>query len=145
MPVTDIDTILIRRYPNRRFYDTSRSGHVTLEEIRDMVAEGYTIQVEDSKTGEDITTKVLLQVIMEFDAPKLDILPRQLLCEMIRINDRLARECLTQYFAGSFNSFHELRERSEAIQRKSPDDIPSPRRLAVPGRNAAVAGSLVRD
>ncbi|MDP0496097.1 MAG: polyhydroxyalkanoate synthesis regulator DNA-binding domain-containing protein [Verrucomicrobiota bacterium JB024] len=145
MPVTDIDTILIRRYPNRRFYDTSRSGHVTLEEIRDMVAEGYTIQVEDSKTGEDITTKVLLQVIMEFDAPKLDILPRQLLCEMIRINDRLARECLAQYFVGTFNSFHELRERSEAIQRKSPGDTPSPRRLTVPGRNAAVAGSLVRE
>ena len=96
--------------------------------------------------GRVLTTKVLLQVIMEFDAPKLDILPRQLLCEMIRINDRLARECLGQYFASTFNSFHELRERSEAIQRKSPDDdTPSPRRLAVPGRSAAVAGSLVRE
>lgn len=139
MPVTEIDTILIRRYPNRRFYDTSRSGHVTLEEIRDMVAEGYTIQVEDSKTGEDITTRVLLQVIMEFEAPKLDILPRQLLCEMIRINDRLARECLGQYFASAFSSFNELRERTAAIQR-----LPSPKvppRLSAP----AVAGSLVNE
>ncbi len=139
MPVTDIDTILIRRYPNRRFYDTSRSGHVTLEEIRDMVAEGYTIQVEDSKTGEDITTKVLLQVIMEFDPDKLDILPRQLLCEMVRIHDRLARECLSQYFASTFNSFQELRERSAAIQRQ-PTPVATARLSA-----AAVAGSLARE
>ena len=139
MPVTDIETILIRRYPNRRFYDTSRSGHVTLEEIRDMVAEGYTIQVEDSKTGEDITTKVLLQVIVEFDAHKLDILPRQLLCEMVRINDRLASECLSKYFASTLASFQELRERSEAIQR-----APAPTasgRITTP----AVAGSLTRS
>ncbi|QYY35196.1 polyhydroxyalkanoate synthesis regulator DNA-binding domain-containing protein [Ruficoccus sp. ZRK36] len=143
MPVTDIDTILIRRYPNRRFYDTSRSGHVTLEEIRDMVAEGYTIQVEDSKTGEDITTKVLLQVIMEFESSKLDILPRQLLCEMIRIHDRLASEMLGQYFSTTFSSFEELRERSGAIQRTPATRTPA--RVTATASATAVAGSLARQ
>lgn len=54
----------IRKYPNRRYYDVTRSQHLTLEDIRSLVRENYDIRVTDSKSGSDITAKVLAQIIL---------------------------------------------------------------------------------
>lgn len=56
---------LIKKYPNRRLYDTATSKYVTLDEVRQMVVEGVDIKVVDKKTNEDITRNILLQIIME--------------------------------------------------------------------------------
>ncbi|HZV34316.1 MAG TPA: polyhydroxyalkanoate synthesis regulator DNA-binding domain-containing protein, partial [Verrucomicrobiae bacterium] len=55
-------TLDIRKYPNRRYYDVTRSQHLTLEDIRELVREGHDIRVTDSKTSADITPKVLAQI-----------------------------------------------------------------------------------
>ena len=56
---------LIKKYPNRRLYDTSTSRYITLDEVRQMVVEGIEFKVVDKKTNEDITRNILLQIIME--------------------------------------------------------------------------------
>ena len=65
----------IKKYPNRRFYDVTRSRHVTLNDLYELVQVGERILVTDSKTGADITNIVLTQIILEHDPPKLDLFP----------------------------------------------------------------------
>jgi polyhydroxyalkanoate synthesis repressor PhaR len=74
----------IKKYPNRRYYDATHSRHLTLDEIRGLIQQGYDIRVVDAKTSADITAQVLMQIILEFDAPKLDSLPVPLLVRIIR-------------------------------------------------------------
>ena len=57
--------VQLRRYPNRRYYDAARSQHLTLEDIFRLICDGHEVQVSDSKTGEDITVRVLAQLILE--------------------------------------------------------------------------------
>jgi polyhydroxyalkanoate synthesis repressor PhaR len=97
----------LRKYPNRRYYDSARSQHVTLDEIYDMVRAGAEVQVTDSKTGEDITAKVLAQIILERDSPKMGIFPVELLHELIRANEPLIRDFVEKYFHQAFTIFLE--------------------------------------
>ena len=90
--------IVLRKYRNRRYYDTTRSLHVTLEEIYNLVRAGHDIQVTDSQSGEDITPKVLAQIILEHDPLKLGIFPVELLHRVIRSNEPLMREFVDRYF-----------------------------------------------
>lgn len=90
--------IVLRKYRNRRYYDTTRSLHVTLEEIYNLVRAGHDIQVTDSQSGEDITPKVLAQIILEHDPLKLGIFPVELLHRVIRANEPLMREFVDRYF-----------------------------------------------
>ena len=64
------DTIKIRKYPNRRLYDTSRSTHLTQDEVLALVRRGQTIQINDSRTEADITNEVMLQILVS-RAPEL--------------------------------------------------------------------------
>lgn len=77
-------TLQIKKYPNRRFYDTTRSRHVTLQELHEAVVEGHTLVVADSKTGEDITNVILVQILLEKDPPKLHLFPSWILHSMVR-------------------------------------------------------------
>jgi len=72
------ETVRIRKYPNRRLYDTSRSRHVTQQEVLDLVTGGRTVEVTDSRTGADITNAVLLQIVIDRDAARLVALPSAL-------------------------------------------------------------------
>ena len=73
----------IKKYPNRRYYDATHSRHLTLDEIRSLVQQGYDLQVIDARTGSDITAQVLTQIILELETPKLDSLPVPLLVRLI--------------------------------------------------------------
>lgn len=97
--------IKLRRYPNRRYYDASRSQHVTLEAIFQLIREGNTVEVTDSKTGENITSKVLTQIILEHDAPKLDALPVELLHQLIQSSEPIVRDFVDKYFNQAFAAF----------------------------------------
>ncbi len=81
--------VQLRRYPNRRYYDPARSQHLTLEGIFRLVGDGHEVQVSDSKTGEDITVRVLAQLILEQAPEKLAALPAELLHQVIRANESL--------------------------------------------------------
>jgi len=66
-PQTPSDLVIIKRYPNRKLYDTSRSCYVTLEDIAEMVRGGEDVHVVDNKTGEDLTAVTFAQVIFEIE------------------------------------------------------------------------------
>ena len=97
--------LIIHKYPNRRYYDTTRSTHVTLEEIYRLICKGFDVAVRDSKTGEDITTKVLAQIILEHDPPKMDIFPVELLHQVIRSNEKMIEDFVTKYLTQAFEFF----------------------------------------
>ncbi|HEX7031043.1 MAG TPA: polyhydroxyalkanoate synthesis regulator DNA-binding domain-containing protein [Gammaproteobacteria bacterium] len=75
---------IIKKYPNRRLYDTEESRYITLGEIRQLVQEGIPFQVIERKTQSDITTQVLLQVIGELESRGDGLLSADLLSELIR-------------------------------------------------------------
>jgi polyhydroxyalkanoate synthesis repressor PhaR len=97
----------LRRYPNRRYYDSARSQHLTLEDIYRLVRDGYNVRVSDSKSGEDITARVLAQLILEQDPPKLAAFPAELLHQIIRSNETLLRDFVQKYFSGALTAFLE--------------------------------------
>jgi polyhydroxyalkanoate synthesis repressor PhaR len=103
----------IRKYPNRRYYDATRSRHLTLEEIRSLIRDGYDIKVIDSKSGADITAQVLTQIILELETPKIDSFPVALLLRMIRSNDQVVRDFVETYFNQAFKAYLEYQKQME--------------------------------
>ena len=101
------ERLQLRRYPNRRYYDATRRRHVKLETIYQLIREGSDVEITDSKSGGDITAKVLTQIILEHDAPKLDVFPVELLHKLIRTNEPLVREFVEKYFSQAFAAFIE--------------------------------------
>ncbi len=95
----------LRRYPNRRYYDCTRSQHLTLDDIYRLVRDGHSIAVSDSKTGNDITGRILTQLILEHDPPKLAAFPVELLHQIIRSNESLLKDFVEKYFNGALTAF----------------------------------------
>jgi polyhydroxyalkanoate synthesis repressor PhaR len=81
------DPIRIRRYPNRRLYDRSRRCYVTLQDIEEMVREGHTVQVQDSRTNEDITRQILTQLLLERHPEKIGMFPVAMLHGLLQTNE----------------------------------------------------------
>jgi polyhydroxyalkanoate synthesis repressor PhaR len=109
----------IRRYPNRRFYDRTQRRYVTLRDIEDLVVEGQTIEVQDSRTGEDLTRQILTQILLERHPEKIDILPAALLQGLLRANE-LALDLWRSYLRYTQQAL-------EAFQRPmSPAALPLP-------------------
>jgi polyhydroxyalkanoate synthesis repressor PhaR len=109
----------IKKYSNRRYYDATHSRHLTLEEIRSLIQQGYDIQVLDAKSGADITAQVLTQIILELDTPKLDSLPVPLLVRLIRMNDLLIKDFIDKYFNQALKSFSDYQQQLEEQLRRS--------------------------
>jgi len=104
---------LIRKYSNRRLYDTSGSRHVTLDDLRQLVVAGEKIKVVDDKSGEDLTRSVLLQIIAEQEQFGLPVLGCELLEMIIRFNGGPMQALLTSYLEQAFSAM--LRQQ-EAMQ-----------------------------
>lgn len=118
----------IKKYSNRRYYDATHSRHLTLDEIRNLIQQGYDIQVTDAKTSADITAQVLTQIILELDTPKLDSLPVPLLVRLIRMNDQLVKDFIEKYFNQALKSFLDYQQRVEEQIRRThglPSAFPS--------------------
>src|SRR5215831_16998978 len=114
MPDVSPEKLLeIKKYPNRRYYDATHSQHLTLDEIRDLIQQGYDIRVVDAKTSADITAQVLTQLILELDTPKLDSLPVPLLVRIIRVNDQLVKDFIEKYFNQALKSFLDYQQQVE--------------------------------
>jgi polyhydroxyalkanoate synthesis repressor PhaR len=114
VPQDPPDKILeIKKYPNRRYYDATHSRHLTLEEIRSLIQQGYDIRVIDAKTSADITAQVLTHIILELDTPKLDSLPVPLLVRLIRMNDQLVKDFIEKYFNQALKSFFDYQRQIE--------------------------------
>jgi polyhydroxyalkanoate synthesis repressor PhaR len=109
--------IEIRKYPNRRYYDTSSSRHLTLEDIRQLIRKGADVRIVDSQTGADITSKTLTQMILEFDSPKLDLFTVPLLTELIRVNDSVMKGFFEKFFHQALSSFFAFQQQLERQMR----------------------------
>ena len=75
---------IIKKYPNRRLYDTEISSYVTLEDIRQLVQDGESFEVQDAKTQQDLTRSVLLQIITEREEQGQPLLTTNMLSQLIR-------------------------------------------------------------
>jgi polyhydroxyalkanoate synthesis repressor PhaR len=111
--------LVIKKYPNRRFYDSTRSRHVKLDEIYQLVRAGRRVQVIDSQSGADITNRVLAQIIMELDSFKLELFPPELMHQLIRSHDTLVQEFVDVYFNPAFDWFVQMREAMEQQFRRA--------------------------
>jgi polyhydroxyalkanoate synthesis repressor PhaR len=111
--------VQLRRYPNRRYYDSARSQHLTLEEIFRLIAEGSSVQISDSKTGEDITTRVLAQLILEQAPSKWAALPAELFHQLIRANDTLLQEFVDKYFHRALMAFERSQREFDQYMRQA--------------------------
>src|SRR5438477_7048012 len=116
---TEAKRLEIKKYPNRRYYDATHSRHLTLDEIRSLIQQGYDIRVLDAKTSADITAQVLTQLILELDTTKLDSLPIPLLVRIIRMNDQLVKDFIEKYFNQALNSFFDYQKQLEEQIRRT--------------------------
>ncbi len=111
--------ILVRKYRNRRYYDTTRSLHITLEAICQLIHDGHDVQVTDVQSGEDITAKVLAQIILEQEPGKLGVFPTELLHRVIRANEPLIREFVDRYFNQFLRAYVESQRESDRYLRQA--------------------------
>jgi len=84
------DPIRIQRYHNRRLYDRAHRRYVTLAEIEDLVRQGGSVKVQDSKSGEDLTRQILTQILLERHPEKMELFPVALLHGLLRASDLAA-------------------------------------------------------
>lgn len=103
----------IKKYANRRYYDATHSRHLTLDEIRALIQQGYDLRVVDARADADITGQVLTQIILELDTSKVDSLPVPLLLRIIRMNDQLVKDFIEKYFNQALQSFLDYQRRVE--------------------------------
>ncbi len=99
------EPIVVKKYANRRLYDTSRSSYVTLDDLYEMVKEGYDFIVYDAKTGEDLTRSVLTQIIVDQESSGQNMLPVGFLRRLIGYYDDGMRALLPNYLEHAIDSF----------------------------------------
>ena len=102
--------IIIKKYANRRLYDTSTSSYVTLDHLSDLVREGRDFEVRDAKTGEDLTRQVLTQIIFEHETKGEGALPLNFLRQLIGFYGGGAQTFLPAFLDMSMNSFAEAQK-----------------------------------
>lgn len=115
--------IIIKKYANRRLYDTSTSQYVTLDYLRDLVKKGTTFQVIDAKSGEDLTRGVLAQIIFEEESRGANLLPVDFLRQLIGFYGDSLQSVVPGYLQMSMNSFA---EQQETFRERMKEAITSP-------------------
>jgi polyhydroxyalkanoate synthesis repressor PhaR len=102
--------VVIKKYGNRRLYDTTNSRYVNLEDIAALVREGKEVSVVDAKTGQDLTRVTLTQIITEDAKDKPTGLPLELLRQLIIASDEVRQEFVMWYLKSAFDTFEKVQE-----------------------------------
>ena len=95
---------VIKKYPNRRLYDTTTSSYVTLTEIKQVVMQGQTFVVRDAKTGEDLTRNLLLQIILEEESAGAPMFTEAVLANIIRFYGHAMQGHMGAYLESNLQS-----------------------------------------
>ena len=98
------DVVVIKKYANRRLYNTETSTYVTLEDLRVMVKEGRSFTVVDAKTGSDLTRQILTQIIFEQENKDHFLLPESFLISLIKFYDDNVRDFVPPYLESSMQA-----------------------------------------
>ncbi|WP_424942787.1 polyhydroxyalkanoate synthesis repressor PhaR [Aliiroseovarius crassostreae] len=96
------DTLLIKRYASRRLYNTETSDYVTLDDIAGFIRDGRDVQIIDLKSGDDLTRQYLLQIIAEHESRGENVLPVDVLTDLVRSYSTQAQSVVPQFLAASF-------------------------------------------
>lgn len=107
----DNDPVVIKKYANRRLYNTQTSTYVTLEDLCDMVKEGTEFVVVDAKSGDDLTKQVLTQIIFEQESRGQNLLPISFLRNLIGFYDDSIKEFVPHYLDTSMQTFLKNQEK----------------------------------
>ena len=97
--------VTIKKYANRRLYDTESSTYITLDRLAQMVREGREFEVVDAKSGEDITRQVLTQIIVEEEARGATMLPLNFLKQLIGLYGNSMQNFVPQYLEAAMDAF----------------------------------------
>ena len=104
----DAGKIVIKKYANRRLYDTCNSRYINLEDIAALVRNGKEVQVLDASTGDDITRVTLTQIIVEDAKGQPAGLPLELLRQLIVTTDHVGQEFIMWYLKSAFDSYQKV-------------------------------------
>ena len=96
---------LIKKYPNRRLYDTANSGYITLADVKQMVLDFVDFQVIDAKSGEDLTRSILLQIILEGESVGMPMFSSEMLSQMIRFYGNALQGIMGNYMEQNVKAF----------------------------------------
>ncbi|KMS59425.1 polyhydroxyalkanoate synthesis repressor PhaR [Novosphingobium barchaimii LL02] len=102
---TDDNTVIIKKYANRRLYNTRSSSYITLDHLSKMTREGVDYKVLDAKTGADITHTILTQIIMEEESNGEQMLPVNFLRELISMYGNSMQSLIPHYLEASMENF----------------------------------------
>jgi len=106
--------VLVKKYGNRRLYDTEQSRYITLEELAGSVRQGKDVRVVDARSGEDLTTGTLAQIIIE-GRGAARLLPPALLVQLIRMGDDALAEFLGQYVSWALEVYLQTKQGVQAM------------------------------
>jgi polyhydroxyalkanoate synthesis repressor PhaR len=96
---------VIKKYPNRRLYDTANSGYITLADVKQMVLEFIDFQVIDAKSGDDLTRGILLQIILEEESAGMPMFSSEMLSQMIRFYGNALQGIMGNYMEQNVKAF----------------------------------------
>jgi polyhydroxyalkanoate synthesis repressor PhaR len=113
---------VIKKYPNRRLYDTDTSSYITLAEVKQLVMENEPFTVRDAKSNDDLTRSILLQIILEEEAGGQPMFSEQALANLIRIYGHAAQAFMGSYLEKNVQAFMEIQGKlSEQSKTLSPE------------------------
>ncbi|CAN5293199.1 polyhydroxyalkanoate synthesis repressor PhaR [soil metagenome] len=102
---------VLKKYPNRRLYDTQLSTYITLADVKAMVLGGGEFEVRDAKTGEDLTRSILLQIILEEETGGVPIFSAPMLSQLIRFYGHAMQGMMGSYLEKNLQTFTEIQAR----------------------------------
>ena len=111
-------TRIIKKYPNRRLYDTETSTYITLAEIKQFVLEYQDFQVQDARSGEDLTRSILLQIILEEESGGVPMFSGDMLANVIRYYGHSMQGLMGNYLERSIHAFHEAQQKFQDSAKK---------------------------
>ncbi len=104
------DPLLLKKYSNRRLYDTRNSCYVTLEDVSAMIRAGEEVQIQEASTGEDVTAFILTQIVLEAAKRRNSLLPESVLHLIIRYGDNALGDFFERYFQKTLENYIETKK-----------------------------------
>jgi polyhydroxyalkanoate synthesis repressor PhaR len=101
----DSKKIILKKYPNRRLYDTQNSTYVTLDDVTRLIRSGHQVEVIDLKTDQDVTAFILTQILMEQTKKNNKLLPESLLHLIIRFGENVLSDYFEKYLEQSIQNY----------------------------------------
>jgi polyhydroxyalkanoate synthesis repressor PhaR len=114
---------ILKKYPNRRLYDTQTSSYITLADVKQMVLEGAAFEVRDAKTGEDLTRSILLQIILEEESGGVPMFTAQTLAQIIRFYGHALQGAMGTMLEHNMAAFTDMQKQFVASSAKFTPEV----------------------